>query len=277
MRAPVHSQSHEQWVEVIGVNPEERLRAVDAFRGHLVLTLRHEGAQILRVMDLGTGALRDELPELPAGMIGVSSRDEDHELVYRPVRQPDGHRGSRVADRAAELVGDRPGQRERTLRKTQPVPGYSASDYRTTGSTRSPKMAPQSRSRWPTAPTSPRTVPRHAGCTDTARTRPASIRGSSRSWRAPLTAVSSTASPTSAVVANAAATGGSRAACCASATTFTDFIAAADTLAKDGWADPGPDRDPRRVGRRTAAGRRVLDGTRIGGGPWSRWCRSSMS
>ena len=43
-------------------------------------------------------------------------------------------------------------------------------------------------------------------------------------------------------------------------TTFTDFIAAADTLAGAGWAAPGPDRLARPVGRGAAAGRGVLPG-----------------
>ena len=52
--------------------------------------------------------------------------------------------------------------------------------------------------------------------------------------------------------------------------TFTDFIAAADMLAGEGWAAGGPDREPRAVGGRSAAGRGVLDGAAAVAGGGSR-------
>jgi oligopeptidase B len=129
MRAPVHSQSHEQWVEVIGGNPAERLLAVDAFNGHLVLTLRREGSLAVRVMDLATGTLRDEPAHIPAGMIQLSGRDDEHE----PVRD---RFDSNAFTVVIESLIEPPSWWEidlatgaRTLRKTEPVPGYSSSDY----------------------------------------------------------------------------------------------------------------------------------------------------
>jgi oligopeptidase B len=131
MRAPVHSQTHEQWVEVIAGNPAERLVSVDAFRGHLVLTLRRDAALLLRVMDLATGTLRDEPAAIPAGMIGVSSRDDEHEPVYDKF-------DSATVTAVIESMIEPPSwweitlaSGERTLRKTEPVPNYSAADYRT--------------------------------------------------------------------------------------------------------------------------------------------------
>jgi oligopeptidase B len=131
MRAPVHSQSADNWVEVLGGNAKERLVTVDAFRGHLVLTLRSGGALLLRIMDLATGAVRDETAQIPAGMIGVSCRDEEREQVRDEF-------DSNAVTVVVESLIEPPSwweidlaSGERTLRKTEPVPGYSAADYLT--------------------------------------------------------------------------------------------------------------------------------------------------
>lgn len=131
MRAAVHSQSHENWVEVTSSNPAERLVTVDAFRGYLVLTLRRDGFLLLRIMDLATGLARDEPAQIPAGMIMVSSRDDEREPVYD---QFDSAAVTVLVESLIEppswwainLAGG-----ERTLRKTEPVPGYSSSNYLT--------------------------------------------------------------------------------------------------------------------------------------------------
>jgi oligopeptidase B len=131
MRTALQRPGREHWVEVIGGNDAERLVAADAYRGHLVLTLRREGLTLLRFRDLATGALRDEAAEIPAGSIRASSRDVEHE----PVRDPfDSTAATVMIDSLIEppawweidlATGDR------VLRKTEPVPGYSSADYRT--------------------------------------------------------------------------------------------------------------------------------------------------
>jgi len=131
MRAPVRTPGREHWVEALGENPAERLVTVDAFSGHLVLTLRRDGMQLLRVMDLATGSVRDEPAQVPAGTIALSANDEESE----PIR--DEYDAAAVTVVIESLI-EPPSWWSldlatggRTLRKTQPVPSYTSSDYRT--------------------------------------------------------------------------------------------------------------------------------------------------
>jgi oligopeptidase B len=238
MRAPVRTPGEEHWVEVIGEDPAERLIAADAFRGHLVLTLRRDGSPMLRVMDLATGALRDEPAQIPAATIWPSLRDEDHE----PVRD---RFDSAAVTAIIESLIEPPSWWEidlatgiRTLRKTTPVPGYSAADYRTA------RIA----ARADDGTEIPVTIAYRA---DVARdgTAPCLLYG--------YGAYEAVIDPTfdlkfaslldrGVVYGIAHIRGGGEGGrswwqqgrLAQKRTTFTDFIAAAETLAKEGWVDP---------------------------------------
>jgi oligopeptidase B len=237
MRAPVSGQSHEHWVEVVPANPGERLVSVDAFSGHLVLTLRRDALLVLRVIDLASGAVRDEPAGIPAGTIVVSSGDEEHE----PVRD---RFDSGVVMVMIESFIEPPAWWEidlasgaRTLRKTEPVPGYSAADYRTT---RIDAIADDGTA-------IPVTVSYRA---DVARdgTAPCWLYGYGAyeacidPWFQPKLA---SALDRGVVYAVAHIRGGGergrdwwqQGRMLTKRNTFTDFIAAADTLAKEGWVD----------------------------------------
>jgi oligopeptidase B len=67
-------QDHTAWSPVRPEDPAERLERVDAFAGHVVLTLRRDGVRRLRVLPLGdlAGTGADVEPALPGGMIGLA-------------------------------------------------------------------------------------------------------------------------------------------------------------------------------------------------------------
>jgi oligopeptidase B len=131
MRAPRRTPGREHWTEVLAHDPEQRLLSVDAFSHHLVLTVRRGFDRQLRVMDLQTGAIREETAGLAAGTICLGSRDDDHE----PVR--DTYAAAAVTVRTESLI--EPARwwsldlvtGERTLRHTKDVPGHDAARYET--------------------------------------------------------------------------------------------------------------------------------------------------
>jgi oligopeptidase B len=131
MRAPVRRPGRAQWVELVPEKPAERLHAVDAYAGHLVVSLRRDGFPLVRVIDLTTGAARDEPAGLDAGVVVAASRDDDHE----PVRDPyDATAVTLVTESLVQppqwwAVDLATGRRE--LLKTADVPGYDAAGYRT--------------------------------------------------------------------------------------------------------------------------------------------------
>ena len=118
-------------------------------------------------------------PGIPAGTIGVSSRDEEHEPVHDPFDSTAVTRGDRV-DSSNRRPGGRSTSRPADARcaRPSPVPGTPPPTIGPAGSRRPPMTASRYRSRWPTGPTSRRTAPRRACSTATAHTSPASIRGS---------------------------------------------------------------------------------------------------
>jgi oligopeptidase B len=129
MRAPRRTPGREHWVEVLPHDPSQRLLAAEAFASHLVLTVRSGFERLLRVLDLQTGAIRDETAGLPAGTICLSVRDQEHE------RARDAYGGSAVT-----VVTESPVEParwwaldlttgDRTLRHTQDVPGHDPSRY----------------------------------------------------------------------------------------------------------------------------------------------------
>ncbi|HEX3824768.1 MAG TPA: prolyl oligopeptidase family serine peptidase [Mycobacteriales bacterium] len=72
------------WVDVIAEDPAVRLVRVDAFAGHLMVTLRRDGYRLLRTLDVATGAIRDHDAGLPAGTIRLGCSDDEREPVLDP-------------------------------------------------------------------------------------------------------------------------------------------------------------------------------------------------
>ncbi|CAN5366972.1 S9 family peptidase [soil metagenome] len=77
MRAPVPAggdQDHTTWQEVRGENPAERLERVDAFAGHLVLSLRTKTEHRLRIVPVGdpAGPGIDVASRFPAGAVRLA-------------------------------------------------------------------------------------------------------------------------------------------------------------------------------------------------------------
>jgi oligopeptidase B len=129
MRTPRRTPGREHWTEAVAHDPAQRMLGAEAFAGHLVLTVRRDFDRALRVLDLETGTIRDEVSGLPAGTIYLSARDYDHE------RARDAY-----ASTAATIVTEsliEPARwwdldlatGERTLRHTQDVPGHDPSKY----------------------------------------------------------------------------------------------------------------------------------------------------
>jgi oligopeptidase B len=131
MRAPVRGEPHD-WVEVIAEKPTERLVAVAAFAGHVVVTFRRDGYRLLRVIDLATGGSRDHGADIPAGTIRLSCQDDEREPVYDRFE-------STAVTVVVESLVEPPSwwsinltTGTRQLRKTQSTPTYEPSGYRTT-------------------------------------------------------------------------------------------------------------------------------------------------
>jgi oligopeptidase B len=131
MRAPVAEPGRERWTEVVAGNAAERLHAVDAFAGHLVLSLRRDGFPLVRVLDLATGATRDEPAGIEAGIVYVSGSGKDDEPVHDPYDSPTVTlvTESLVEPRSWWRVDLATGKRE--LAKRADVPGYDPARYRT--------------------------------------------------------------------------------------------------------------------------------------------------
>lgn len=130
LRAPLRG-TPEEWTEVAAEHPDERLVAVDAFRGHLVVTFRRDGYRLLRVLDLATGSHRDERAAIPAGTIQLSCRDADNNAVHDPF---DSDAVTVVIESIVEppawwSINLATGARE--LRKRLPTPSYDPSRYAT--------------------------------------------------------------------------------------------------------------------------------------------------
>jgi oligopeptidase B len=128
MRAPVSAPGRANWTTVScpAVAPargDTRLLSCDVLAGHLVLTLRRDGAPLLAITDPGGGSVREVHPALPAGTIAVQhAADYDagsvviaEESLIEPPRWCE-----------LDLVT---GQR-RELKRAE-VPGFDAALYRT--------------------------------------------------------------------------------------------------------------------------------------------------
>ena len=204
--------------------------AAHVFGGHLLLTLRRDGAPLLAITDLDGG-------NVPGGARGVrrpGSIRVEHAEDYDARL---GHHRRGVADRAAGLVRARPGHRASAgCSSASEVPGYDPAGYRDrAAAARSPR----------TGPAIPVTLAYRAGTPlDGTRAVPAVrlrrlrvVRGSRSSSVEPArrcsTAASSTRSRTSAAAARAAGPGGSRAGCAPSRPRSATSSTVADWLAGD--------------------------------------------
>jgi oligopeptidase B len=128
-RAPVATPGVDHWEPLLDEDPASRLHAADAFAGRLVLSARCDGLSLLRVMDLASGDVRDELPGVAVGAIRLSSHDDELEPVHDPYDSP------AVTVTVESLVEPPAWWRldlatgDRSLLRRQEVPGYSPGDY----------------------------------------------------------------------------------------------------------------------------------------------------
>jgi oligopeptidase B len=264
MRAPRRTPGHEHWTEVLAHNPEQRLLSADAFSGHLVLTVRRGFDRQLRVMDLQTGAIRDETAGLAAGTICLGARDDDYERVR------DDYAATAVTVRTESLIEPAGWwsldltSGERTLRHSKDVPGHDAGRYETDRV----MVTAQDGTAIAVSIASPRGLPRdgtaplvlygygsYEACMDPwfdirvlplldrgVRYAIAHIRGGGEGGRTWWEQGRLRRKPT----------------------TFTDFIAAADQLAAQGWADGA------RIASRGASAGGLLQGAALAMAP-ARW------
>lgn len=120
VRAPLAAPG--TWTELVAEHPAERLLGADVFADHVVLTMRHDGAPLLRVLRRdGPPTALDLLPGLPAGSIRLDRNEE-----YRA--------GSVLV--AVESYAEPTtwydvdlSTGERTLRQRQEVPGHDPGRY----------------------------------------------------------------------------------------------------------------------------------------------------
>jgi oligopeptidase B len=264
MRAPRRTPGREHWTEVLAHNPEQRLLSADAFSGHLVLTVRRGFDRQLRVMDLQTGAIRDETAGLAAGTICLGARDDDYERVR------DDYAATAVTVRTESLIEPAGWwsldltSGERTLRHSKDVPGHDAGRYETDRV----MVTAQDGTAIAVSIASPRGLPRdgtaplvlygygsYEACMDPwfdirvlplldrgVRYAIAHIRGGGEGGRTWWEQGRLRRKPT----------------------TFTDFIAAADQLAAQGWADGA------RIASRGASAGGLLQGAALAMAP-ARW------
>ena len=123
MEAPVASPGRESWTEIVPHRPDVRLEAVHAFAGHLARSERSEGLEQIVVHDLDTGAVHTVAMPDPVYSAWVGANLEfdtptlrfDYTSMVTPVSTYDYD----VVDREATLV------------KRQPVPGYDPTEFET--------------------------------------------------------------------------------------------------------------------------------------------------
>ena len=120
MTTPLATPGHEHWTELVPEEPSERLESVDAIGGHLVVSLRSHGLPRLRVLR-HDGSTAYTLDPPTAGLIRIgdnllpdaTSVVVEEQSYTEPPRWYD-----------VDLEGG-----ERTIRHSQPAPGYDPSAY----------------------------------------------------------------------------------------------------------------------------------------------------
>jgi oligopeptidase B len=125
MSAPLADPGLANWVEVLPENPTERVNTVTAFGGHLVVSLRRDGALMLRsyplAQDGGLGSGLDISASIPVGTLQLDENPLFEASEINVVEQ------SYTMPPAWYSVHLSTG--ERTLLKRQPVPGYQPEHY----------------------------------------------------------------------------------------------------------------------------------------------------
>jgi oligopeptidase B len=132
MTAPLATPGRAHWAEIVAEDPAERLFAAEVFADYVVLVLRRDGANVLRIvrrpgsgLDLGEGLAPgvaiDVHPGVPGGTIQLG-RNEDFNVdsVLVVVESYSEPRCWYDVDLATG---------ERTLRKREEVPGYDSGAY----------------------------------------------------------------------------------------------------------------------------------------------------
>jgi oligopeptidase B len=125
MQAPLASPARESWTEVVAENAKERLISVDAFLDHYVLTLRRDGALMLRAvpldrMDSGDGSV-EITASIPAGTISLDHNELFATTSVNVVEQ------SYTEPRAWYSVDLGTGARQ--MLRRHPTPGYEPAEY----------------------------------------------------------------------------------------------------------------------------------------------------
>lgn len=127
-RAPLDASSHEQWTSIAAPTPGERIVGVEAFAGHAVVSLRHDGLTALRVLPRdgaspsGYGAGHDLTFDEPVYTVATGSNP-----AYRSTSLLIGFE-SLVTPRSIYDYDIE--SRSFTLLKAQPVlGGYDPADY----------------------------------------------------------------------------------------------------------------------------------------------------
>jgi oligopeptidase B len=128
VKAPVTAPGTDSWSEVIGESADTRLVACDVFDRYLVLTERHGAATQLRILDRHTGAQRlthGRLTQTSSPHTTLALADNhDYQATSVTVRTE-----SLISPPAWHDVDLASGEWQ--LRKRQEVPGYDPARYRT--------------------------------------------------------------------------------------------------------------------------------------------------
>ena len=236
-QAPLDATGPEQWTPFVASQPGERIVDVEAFAGHVVVSLRREGLTALRVLP------RDCLP----GRLRTRPRDHLRRAALlgghgqQPRVRRDGAAGGvRVARDPAHHLRLRRGDRRAAPCSSGSRSSAATTRRRTSSDVSGPPRPTgrRCRSRWSTAAGPSRTAPRPGCSTATAPTRSPTTPTSPWPGSPCSTAASSTRWPTSAAAARWAAAGTTTARWTRKVNTFTDFIACADHLVETGWVAP---------------------------------------
>jgi oligopeptidase B len=130
MTAPTASSGSEHWTELIAPAPDERLLAVDAFSGYVVISLRRDGCPALRILDLADRSVRD-IDAPPTSSIVLAEHDREHQPVHDPF-------GAAAVTVVMESLIDPPtwwsvqlATGERTQLKQESVPNYDSATHQT--------------------------------------------------------------------------------------------------------------------------------------------------
>jgi oligopeptidase B len=126
MSAPLTDPSLANWVEVLAENTAERLNAATAFGEHLVVTLRRDGALMLRSHPLAQdgGLITPGLDITASIPVGTLQLDENPLFEVSEINVVEQSNTVPPAWYSVHL-----GTGERTLLRRQPVPGYQPEQY----------------------------------------------------------------------------------------------------------------------------------------------------